>query len=110
MGGKLSRLGLVEFIDQLFKSLGVGEPIAAADVFAEQRANLLLAVFADVGGGASRLAELWELAAFAEVEEMAPDFAAGGLGVRVLGGVGCEEPLEFGGVGQIIRGSADFLV
>jgi hypothetical protein len=58
----------------------------------------------------ARGAELGELAALAEVEEVTPDFAAGRLGLAVGSGVVAVEGFEVRGIGEIVGGAGGSLV
>lgn len=87
MRGDWAVLGFVELIDELVESIGVWQPIALADVGAEELAEGGFGLRRDLDRLAARIAEPRKLAAFAQVQQVPPDFAVRRLGVLDLRGI-----------------------
>src|SRR5205823_4900950 len=71
-----ARLSLVEFVHDFVEPLGVREPVALADVFAEHPAQLRSVLLAHLGRLAAGLAQLGEDSALADVQQVSPHFLA----------------------------------
>src|SRR4051794_33009716 len=97
VGGELAGLGAVELVHEAVEAVGIRQAVALANVGAEHFAEAVALVGGEIGREGAGGAELGKLAALAEVEDVTPDLAAGGLGLTVGGGIGPVEGFEVRG-------------
>jgi hypothetical protein len=109
MGGQWAGLGFVEGIHQFIETRGIGKAIALADGVAQHVAEFEFVFGGDGWGLRARIAELGELAPFAKIQEMAPDFMAGWRGIVGLA-IARVERFEMRGIGEIVGGSINLLI
>src|SRR5438046_2298934 len=101
MRRETARQGLVEFVYTVVEAWRIGEPVALADVRAEHFAKTLAGFMIDFGWFAFGFPELGELAGFAEVKQMTPDFLARRAGLAEVAGIRGVKGFELGRVRKI---------